>query len=317
MTHTAYATPDFSDLEDLSDLEGTSYTPPAVPQNGTFFDAMVTAVHNTAIKITCRACNGTGFWGWARRPCFKCNSTGKLNAPKALKMDTASVERRAQYKQDKVADEQARVATIAKYRVDNAPVFQWLDTHSKYGNPFAQSLLAYFNTNAYLTQGHITAVERNIAKVQTRKAEIQATVICAAGAGFDKLIQAFKTARENKLKYPKIRIANLIFSYAPDAGKNPGFLYVNDSKQTTVDAYSGRDKKVYYGKISPRGEYFPDFKAPAEVKTLVEQIAANPLQAATAHGLKTGNCACCNRELTDPESIQRGIGPVCAEKFGW
>lgn len=27
-----------------------------------------------------------------------------------------------------------------------------------------------------------------------------------------------------------------------------------------------------------------------------------------------GECARCGRELTDPESIQRGLGPVCAEK---
>lgn len=29
----------------------------------------------------------------------------------------------------------------------------------------------------------------------------------------------------------------------------------------------------------------------------------------------SGKCSRCNRELTDPESIARGIGPVCAEKI--
>ncbi len=28
-----------------------------------------------------------------------------------------------------------------------------------------------------------------------------------------------------------------------------------------------------------------------------------------------GNCSRCNRPLTTPESIQRGLGPVCAEKM--
>jgi hypothetical protein len=30
--------------------------------------------------------------------------------------------------------------------------------------------------------------------------------------------------------------------------------------------------------------------------------------------IKSGRCGCCGRELTDPESVWRGIGPVCREK---
>jgi hypothetical protein len=36
-----------------------------------------------------------------------------------------------------------------------------------------------------------------------------------------------------------------------------------------------------------------------------------------AYGKKFGRCAVCMRELSDPESIERGIGPVCAERMGW
>jgi Family of unknown function (DUF6011) len=28
-------------------------------------------------------------------------------------------------------------------------------------------------------------------------------------------------------------------------------------------------------------------------------------------------CAVCNRELSDPVSVEAGIGPICAERFGW
>ena len=31
----------------------------------------------------------------------------------------------------------------------------------------------------------------------------------------------------------------------------------------------------------------------------------------------TGACSCCGRELTNQVSIDRGIGPICAVKFGW
>ncbi len=32
-------------------------------------------------------------------------------------------------------------------------------------------------------------------------------------------------------------------------------------------------------------------------------------------GDETGVCAICGKELTDPESVERGIGPVCAGKL--
>ena len=45
--------------------------------------------------------------------------------------------------------------------------------------------------------------------------------------------------------------------------------------------------------------------------------AANPQAAARTHGHDTGHCSCCRRLLTDPVSVMAGIGPVCAERFGW
>lgn len=31
------------------------------------------------------------------------------------------------------------------------------------------------------------------------------------------------------------------------------------------------------------------------------------------YAMQSGNCYICNRTLTTPESIERGIGPICAE----
>jgi hypothetical protein len=44
-------------------------------------------------------------------------------------------------------------------------------------------------------------------------------------------------------------------------------------------------------------------------------IEHDPEAAAVQHGKLSGRCSVCSRDLTDPESIARGIGPVCAEKF--
>lgn len=40
-------------------------------------------------------------------------------------------------------------------------------------------------------------------------------------------------------------------------------------------------------------------------------------KAAKRYGKELGRCSCCNRTLTDPASIEAGIGPVCAGKRGW
>jgi hypothetical protein len=36
---------------------------------------------------------------------------------------------------------------------------------------------------------------------------------------------------------------------------------------------------------------------------------------AAAYGRRFGRCIVCQAELTDPKSVEAGIGPVCAQKF--
>lgn len=52
--------------------------------------------------------------------------------------------------------------------------------------------------------------------------------------------------------------------------------------------------------------------------TVVErlrEIDRDPRAAAAAYGKLSGICGCCGRDLTDPVSIEQGIGPVCRERF--
>lgn len=39
------------------------------------------------------------------------------------------------------------------------------------------------------------------------------------------------------------------------------------------------------------------------------------LEIAKAYGIATGNCMICGRQLTNPESVSFGIGPICRGKF--
>lgn len=49
----------------------------------------------------------------------------------------------------------------------------------------------------------------------------------------------------------------------------------------------------------------------------LEKIGQNPAEAAANYGRHIGSCGICGRTLTNDESRARGIGPVCAENWGW
>ena len=51
------------------------------------------------------------------------------------------------------------------------------------------------------------------------------------------------------------------------------------------------------------------------VEELLNELEQNPLAAAMKYGKLSGLCCSCGRDLTDPVSIEQGIGPVCATKF--
>ena len=53
----------------------------------------------------------------------------------------------------------------------------------------------------------------------------------------------------------------------------------------------------------------------AEVLDLLREIEANPIKAIADAGIASGRCAICSRDLTDPESIARGVGPTCSGKL--
>ena len=52
-----------------------------------------------------------------------------------------------------------------------------------------------------------------------------------------------------------------------------------------------------------------------DLTTQLLAIDQDPERAAVLYGKASGNCSICGRDLTDPESIERGIGPICAAKY--
>lgn len=65
----------------------------------------------------------------------------------------------------------------------------------------------------------------------------------------------------------------------------------------------------------PQVPYFMDLTDEECRRILTVLNHENLLLIAARMGDESGICALCGRELTDPVSIERGIGPVCAGKL--
>ncbi len=118
-----------------------------------------------------------------------------------------------------------------------------------------------------------------------------------------KIATAFSVAFGNGIKRPKLRLGDFHFSRAPDTGRNAGSIYV-------------KQRDEYLGKVTA-GRFLPIRECGTDRAAQVIAVASDPAAAAKAFGQRTGSCSCCGRELTNKESIDLGIGPICAENFGW
>jgi hypothetical protein len=65
------------------------------------------------------------------------------------------------------------------------------------------------------------------------------------------------------------------------------------------------------------GKFIPGRTCTSEIETAFLEPANDPKEAAIKYGRLTGNCAICGRQLDRKDSIERGIDPICAERFGW
>ena len=117
------------------------------------------------------------------------------------------------------------------------------------------------------------------------------------------LIEAFERVG-SEIERPRITIGALRVQAAPIHGnRNPGSLYVKRNGE-------------YQGKITSDGVFHPTGYAAKETAEELLAIDEDPVGKAREHGRLTGQCAICSRQLTDPVSVERGIGPICASRWG-
>ncbi len=252
-------------------------------------------------KIPCDHCAGTGRWSggtnqYGNSKCHACNGRGHFHTTavdRQQKRDQRVAKKTVSHAEAKAAylEVEGNGDMIAALR----GMVSW--------NDFACSLVAGFDKYGSLTEKQRAAAERMIAKVAaTREAKAVAREVTV---DLSPIRAMFEMAFGNGHKRPKYRAENIILSRAPDHGKNAGSIYVVDHGET------------YLGKITADNKFHPTHAAGTDVAEQLATIAVDPSEAAARYGHRTGSCSCCGRELTVKASIDRGIGPICATKYGF
>ena len=261
-----------------------------------------------------RRTDGEDYQG-ERHACFECNGTGKYQgrrvqqekahcfACKGKGWFKSSYADRQKKKQQAASRAQAKMDEAkAAFCAANEGLIERLKEIAGW-HSFAASMIQNFDKWGSLTDKQVAAAWSSLARVEAKRAERKAAQASRSGEVSVAAIEAiFRTAQENGLKRPKFLTERLQISLAPAHGKNAGALYV-----VCDGAYAGKIKD---------GQLHALREAPADILELVRAVAASPLEAARMYGRKTGTCSCCGRELTDPKSIEAGIGPVCETNWG-
>jgi len=264
----------------------------------------------TYFEQACPKCNGKGrvTFGYVNvrsGECFACKGVGKLSfktSPATRAKAKASAQRRVAAKAD------AMVAKANEWKAANPAETAWMESSAPRFE-FAQSMLDALNKYGTLTEKQMATVQRLTVQSAERQAqyqaERQAKAQTAPEVSVEAIEVAFQTAKGAGIKFPKLRLADFVFSPASEKSANFGAVYIKS-----------KGEGVYLGKVMG-GKLFTSRDCNAETKDRIVEVATDPKQAAIAYGQKFGACSVCGRALTDGDSISRGIGPICAEKYGW
>jgi hypothetical protein len=175
-------------------------------------------------------------------------------------------------------------------------VMDWIKNSD---HSWARKMATNLQQYGALSAKQIAASERIMLDANTPKPEAQ-----QAELNIGAIEQAFARAKL-VIKRPKMTLKRFVFKCAPEHGKNPGAIYIMQA-----------DNDQYLGKVL-NGTFSLSRDCSSEQLAEIQHIAADPKQAAIAHGKEWGVCCVCNRTLTDPISVANGIGPICADRFGW
>jgi len=165
-------------------------------------------------------------------------------------------------------------------------------------NSFAKSLVEQVASKGTLSDKQLFAASAMLAKIEKNKAQRKSNM---TSLDVSKILAVLDKA-DSAMKTPKIRVGDFVFSKPAAQSKNAGSLYIKQLGE-------------YIGKVTG-GYYLPVGSVSKDTVAEIQDICKDPMESAVAYGRRTGNCAVCARELTVKESVDRGIGPICADRLG-
>lgn len=266
----------------------------------------------------CPKCGGSGFWKNSRRfPCFACKGKGTLSFKTSPEARGKARARATEKRIEREADKQA-------WRDQHAAEIAWLKRaaarNEERGGTFTfpASLLEKLNEYGTLLDGPLLKVQELMQRDEARKAEWQAKRSSTIDAS--KIEAAFAAAREKAArpgalgmwtKPLTLRGSNADQSFKLDLTFQPGS--VGSEFEGMIFVRSGEHKLgwIKNGTFTRRGD------CNDQEADLIKRVCEDPHAAANAHAKAWGRCGICGHTLTLDESIARGIGPICAGKYGW
>lgn len=270
----------------------------------------------------CTRCRGTGnfisYSGRVLGPCFACKGKGKFEYKTSPEARAKAQGRSAAKRESKAADDRA-------WQADHADVIAWLRAAALANSQrngtftFPSDLIAKLHQYGTLTDGQLAAVRklmhRDAQRAAARVVERAEREASAPAVDASKISQAFAVAREHAARpgqlgvYTKpIRMQSgdvtVVWTPGSIGSQWEGMLFAKTPEGKKLGA-------VKDGKFNARFTC-----TPVEAAAVLD-CAQNPELAAVAYGKAWSRCGICDRTLHNDESIARGIGPICAERFGW
>lgn len=283
-----------------SGLDDFDTTPRRLDSPRTYGPAPVATTGTAAAReVDCPKCLGRGTvmigYRYQRAvQCLRCTGTGKVSARSA-----AATKARATAEKNK-----------AQWAIDNAVLIDWLRAARDRGFRLAGAYLEDIEAYGTLKPDKVEKVEGWMSGDAARKAAREAERAAAApgvDSGAAGIKEVLERAKANGLPRPSLRLDGFVFSLAPASGVNAGAVYVKTKDE---------GESLYLGKVAG-GKFLSSRDCPADLTPRIVAAASNPAEAAVTFGHLSGVCSCCGRKLDNPVSVARGIGPVCATKFGF
>ena len=177
-------------------------------------------------------------------------------------------------------------------------------------NSFAASLVNQYDSGKALSERQLAAARSMLDKMALNAKAKAAAADAASAVDLSRVHDMFAVVLGNGAKKPNFRFGDLRLGFW-DVMPEAVFVKRNGEKVGRIE----------------NGKYLPKNVSASDAKAIAEKLhecAADPLAAAIRYGRDTGFCACCGKLLVNDKvpdsdgltSVQRGVGPICARKWG-